>query len=95
MKGGCFLVNSKVSERKVLKYLTFFEKQHKEIQSLPYKRTGHESNESNSGAHNSRFPTAKCVCEDADYWAAKENHPHGERTYPCCKEREKKRDSTW
>lgn len=95
-KGRCFLVNSKVSERKSLRYLTVLEKQHEETKYLPYKRTGHESNESNSSTHNSCFPTTKHVCEDADYRAAKENHPHGERTYPCCKERKKQRDiMTW
>jgi hypothetical protein len=36
------------------------------------------------------LPTAKYVCEDAGYWAAKENHPHGERTYPGWKRGEEK-----
>lgn len=79
-------INSKISERKTLRHLTILEKQYIETKSLPYKRTRHESNKSNSSTHSSCFPTTKYVCEDTDYWAAKENHPYGERTYPCCKE---------
>lgn len=77
-----------------MKYLIVLEKQHEETEYLPYKRTGQESNERNSSTHDGCFPTTKYVREDADYRAAKENHPHGERTYPCCK-RVKRDTMTW
>lgn len=50
--------------------------------SLPYKRTGHESNESHSRTHDSCPPATKDVCEDAHYGAAEEDHAHGQRAYP-------------
>lgn len=64
------------------RYLAALQEPHEAATSLPYERTGHESDESHGGTHNRCFPAAKHVCEDTDYGAAEEDHAHGQRAYP-------------